>query len=225
MATEHNYFFGGGRLFWRPLSASGALGEETEIGAVTDISVTSETQTVELLGRDNGPAEVVAEATLRRDYTLTFTTGNTSSENVAKFLYGSVKTKNYIAGYTYRNGRTLTAFSDSASYAAGDTVINGGAIYEALGAISAGAFDAEEWKRLGSATIKRVSAGTQTNIRGQARFESANIEGTPCVLTIYRVSLAPSGDLSLIGENFRTLVFSGKIQRTENGLLDYDEEE
>ncbi|MDR2152767.1 MAG: hypothetical protein LBO72_08100 [Helicobacteraceae bacterium] len=220
-----NYFFAGGRLYWRPINtATNALGEEVEIGTVQDISITSESQTVELLSRDNGPAEVVAEAVLRRDYTLAFTTGDTNRDNLARFLFGSVKTKTYVAGDTYRNGKTLSAFSDSAAYVAGDTVIEDGAIYEAIGAVSAGTFDADEWKRLGSATVNRVSASTQKNVVGQARFVSANLEGTPCEITIYKVSLSPSGDLSMIGQEFRTLVFTGKIQRTAQGVLDYDED-
>src|SRR4029077_4793012 len=56
---------------------------------------------------------------------------------------------------TSRNAQKLIAvryFSASANYATGDFVVQAGALYAAKGAITAGAFNASQWTRIGAAT-------------------------------------------------------------------------
>jgi hypothetical protein len=211
-------FIGGGRLYFAPVNKStGAIGEESEIGYVQDISLDVETQTAELISRDNGAAEVVAEAVTKRDYTITFTTGNVEAANKAKFLFASQTTKIYVAGNTYRNGKTLSNFSASESYAAGDTVIQGASIYEAIGAITAGAFDADEWIRLGNTQFTRLSAGKVASVIGKLRFDGVPLDGKKTTLICHKVSLSPSGSMAFIGDEYQQLVFTGKCQKNADG--------
>ena len=63
----------------------------------------------------------------------------------------------------------------------------------------------------GAITYKRVAAFKQTQIEGFLRFVSDNPAGQQQELQIWRVSLTPSGDTGLIGDDWSTLGFSGEI--------------
>jgi len=63
----------------------------------------------------------------------------------------------------------------------------------------------------GAITYKRVAAFKQTQVEGFLRFVSDNPAGGQQELQIWRVSLTPSGDTGLIGDDWSTLGFSGEI--------------
>jgi hypothetical protein len=210
-------YLAGGKLYWTPDNAQ----QEELIGYSQDISIGVETQTAERLSRDNGPAEVVAQAAIKRDYTLTFTTGNAAAANLARYFYGTPIAKTWQALDVYPlNNQTLSAFDSSEDYEAGDTVINTDGIYAANTSVSAGAFDATQWTRLGGATVTKISANKLNKIAGKAKFVSEPIDGTRKIFVFYRVSLSPSGELSLIGDEYANLTFSGTLQKTEAGVFD-----
>jgi hypothetical protein len=220
MPIETNHYIAGGRLYF---TVDG--GVEREIGDITDANLSVETETAECLSRSHGAAEVVAEAVRRRDYTLTFTTTNLSSANLAAYFYGSTRTKTYTDGDTYHDGRPLADFDASYSYAAGDLVIRSGGVYEALGAVAAGAWDESEWKRTGGAAVKITSANKVSKITGKLRIDGEPLDGKKIVIVAYRVTLRPSGDLALMGDEYSQLVFEGKLQRADEGVFDIYEEE
>ncbi|MDR1451368.1 MAG: hypothetical protein LBI57_03425 [Helicobacteraceae bacterium] len=213
---EKNYYLAGGRLYFTLEEQA-----EREIGDIIDATIAVETETAECLSRSNGAAEVVAESVRKRDYTLTFTTTNLSTANLSAYFYGSTAAdKTYAPGEIYRNGKTLALFDEEEAYDEGDTVIENGAIYEAPGSIAAGTFDADEWKRLGSASVKVTRANANNKIIGSLRIEGEPTDGKKISFIVYRISLAPSGAFSLMGDEYAQLVFSGKIQRTDRGVFD-----
>jgi hypothetical protein len=219
MAIEENGYIAGGRLYFTQEG-----GEEREIGRIIDASLTVESTTAECLSRSNGAAEVVGEAVTRRDYNLTFTTTNVSTANLATYFYGATRQKTYLEGDAYHNGKVLTDFDSSDAYAQGDLVIHNANIYEAISAISAGAWDETEWTKLGGATVKITSANKVSKITGKLRIAGEPLDGKKLTIIAYRVNLSPSGDFALMGDEYSQLVFEGALQRAPEGVFDIYEE-
>jgi hypothetical protein len=214
-ALNENHYLSGGKLYFTPED-----GAEELIGNTIDINIAIETQTAECLSRDNGAAEVVAEAVIRRDYTITFTTTNTASANLARFFYASEHNLVFAAGDTYLNGKEIEAFDPDTDYLGGEVILHGGKIYEVPNPIEAGAFDESEWTLLGGASVRKLTANAKSKIAGRLRFESSPLAGDKETIIAYKVSLAPSGNVQLVGDQFRELVFNGKCQRTADGVID-----
>ena len=63
----------------------------------------------------------------------------------------------------------------------------------------------------------RLKALAQTSIEGFMRFVSDNPVGNQQELQIWRVSLTPSGDTAMIGDDWSTLAFTGEILKDEAG--------
>lgn len=68
-----------------------------------------------------------------------------------------------------------------------------------------------------AADYTEVQAFANTQIEGKMRFVSDNPAGGNQELEIWRVSLAPSGDTAMIGEDWSTLGFTGEILKDETG--------
>ena len=66
-------------------------------------------------------------------------------------------------------------------------------------------------------TYTKLKALAQTSIEGFMRFVSDNPVGNQQELQIWRVSLTPSGDTAMIGDDWSTLAFTGEILKDETG--------
>ena len=71
-----------------------------------------------------------------------------------------------------------------------------------------------------SVTYTKVKAFKQTQVEGFFRFVSDNPAGGQQELQIWRLSLTPSGDTGLIGEDWSTLGFSGEILKDATNHAD-----
>lgn len=60
-----------------------------------------------------------------------------------------------------------------------------------------------------------IKAFAQTQVEGRLRFVSDNPAGQQQELEIWRVSLTPSGDTAMIGDDWSTLGFSGEVLKDE----------
>lgn len=69
----------------------------------------------------------------------------------------------------------------------------------------------------GDVTYTEVQAFKNTQVEGKLRFVSDNPAGTQQELEIWRCSLTPSGDTSMIGDDWSTLGFVGEILKDEIG--------
>jgi hypothetical protein len=72
----------------------------------------------------------------------------------------------------------------------------------------------------GAVTYTKIKAFAQTQVEGMLRFVSDNPAGLQQELEIWRVSLTPSGDTAMIGDDWSTLGFSGEILKDETGHPD-----
>lgn len=66
----------------------------------------------------------------------------------------------------------------------------------------------------------KLKAISQNSIEGFMRFVSDNPVGNQQELQIWSVSLTPSGDTAMIGDDWSTLAFSGEILKDESGHPD-----
>lgn len=69
----------------------------------------------------------------------------------------------------------------------------------------------------GAITYTKIKAFAQTQVEGFLRFVSDNPAGTQQELQIWRVSLSPTGDTAMIGEDWSTLGFTGEILKDASG--------
>jgi len=70
------------------------------------------------------------------------------------------------------------------------------------------------------AEYTEVQAFKETQVEGKLRFVSDNPAGGQQELEIWRVSLTPSGDTAMIGDDWSTLGFTGEILKDESGHPD-----
>ena len=66
-------------------------------------------------------------------------------------------------------------------------------------------------------TYTEVRAFKNTQVEGMLRFVSDNPAGKQLEVQIWRVSLTPSGDTSMIGDDWSTLGFTGEVLKDESG--------
>jgi hypothetical protein len=69
-------------------------------------------------------------------------------------------------------------------------------------------------------TYYTIDAFAETQLEGRVRFVSDNPAGTDMELEIWRVSLTPEGDTSLIGDDWVTLSFTGEVLKDETNHPD-----
>ena len=67
-----------------------------------------------------------------------------------------------------------------------------------------------------ASSYSEIRAFKQTQLEGKLRFVSDNPAGTQQELQIWRVSLAPTGDTALIGDDWSTLAFTGEVLKDES---------
>jgi len=134
-------------------------------------------------------------------------TGEIPSDGVGVVVTNAAGTTTYVEGTDYtidtslkddKIGRIL--FLDGGSISDGDDV-----------RVTYG-FDHPEYSK--------IQAFKNTQVEGMFRFVSDNPVGTNQELEIWRVSLTPSGDTSLIGDDWSTLSFTGEILKDEVGHPD-----
>jgi hypothetical protein len=71
-----------------------------------------------------------------------------------------------------------------------------------------------------ASTYTTIQAFKNTQMEGKLRFVSDNPVGTQMELQVWRCSLAPDGDTSMIGDDWSTLGFTGEILKDEVGHPD-----
>jgi hypothetical protein len=66
-----------------------------------------------------------------------------------------------------------------------------------------------------ASTYYTIDAFAETEVEGRLRFVSDNPAGIDLELEVWRVSVSPDGDTSLIGDDWSTLQFTGEILKDE----------
>ena len=157
-----------------------------------------------------GYVQVATSGTFQNAEVITVASKTATLNAAPVFVPGVLKvtdtagTTTYVAGTDYKVDTTLK-----------DDVIGRIWILEG-GAITDGQALEVTYGCVGY-TYKVVRAFKETQVEGFLRFVSGNPAGGQRELRIWRVSLTPTGDTALIGEDWATLGFTGEILKDEVG--------
>jgi hypothetical protein len=142
------------------------------------------------------------------DATVNSTTGGTAGTGTPiVFVQDATGTTTYIAGTDYE---ISTSLKDDVigriKILSGGTIVEGESLHVTYG--------------YAETTYHTLKAYQQTQVEGTLRFVSDNPAGDNRELSIWRCSLTPSGDTAMIGDDWSTLGFAGKILKDETGHPD-----
>jgi len=127
--------------------------------------------------------------------------------------------KRDISAVTVTNVAGTTTFVNGSDYILDTTLKDDkiGRIYIPVGSTIPEASIVHVDYTCASCTYTEVRAFKQTQVEGKLRFVSDNPAGKQMEVQIWRVSLTPSGDTAMIGDDWSTLGFTGEILKDEAG--------
>lgn len=160
-----------------------------------------------------GYIQVAATGTFQNAETITVTTKTATLSAAPVFVPGVLKVTNTAGTTTYTAGTDYVVSTTNK-----DDVI--GRIWFPETSTIVDAADVKVTFGCVGYTYKVVRAFKETQVEGFLRFVSGNPAGGQRELKIWRVSLTPTGDTALIGEDWTTLGFTGEILKDETGHPD-----
>ena len=160
-----------------------------------------------------GYIQVAATGTFQNAETITVTTKTATLSAAPVFVPGVLKVTNTAGTTTYTAGTDYIVSTTNK-----DDVI--GRIWFPETSTIVDASDVKVTFGCVGYTYKVVRAFKETQVEGFLRFVSGNPAGGQRELKIWRVSLTPTGDTALIGEDWATLGFTGEILKDETGHPD-----
>ena len=245
MATSpntDNYTLGKGVVYFDKLEGATYMGER-DLGNAPEFSFNIALEKLEHFSSRGGLKSKDKEIISQITPGITFTLDELSKENLAMLTLAdiveitqttaSVTNESHIArldkrvSLAYRDisAVTVTDAGAATTFVQGqdyeiDTELKDDAIGRILILASGSITEAlplEISYTYGTLTYTQIQAFNNTVIEGRLRFVSDNPVGTQQELEIWRVSLTPSGDTAMIGDDWSTLGFTGEILKDSNG--------
>lgn len=249
--TSNQYLISRGRVYFDPYDANEALTGEIDLGNCPGVNITISTEKKDHYASTTGLRQKDKTWNLQVDRTGTLTCDNFSPSNAALWLSGTIEKKTQAAtpvadelrtvipGRQYQLGatsanplgvRNVTAVTvkntaGTTTYVAGtdynvDTATGRVQIIEG-GAITAGPVHFGYTPV--AATFESVKSGAKAELTGALRIVSDNPDGDNRDWYLPKVTLTPSGDLSLIaeGDDVVTMEFGLEALKPANGEAIY----
>ena len=249
--TSNEYQIPRGRLYWDPRNALDQLTGEEEFGNCPSFNISIETEKLEHFSSQTGLREKDGSWVIQVDRTGSLTCDNFSPSNAALWLSGTLETKSQTAtpvvdeertvikGRQYQLGattanplgvRNVTAVTvkneaGTTTYAAGTDynvdletgrvqILEGGTIV--AGKVQFGYTPV-------AATFESVKSGGKAELTGALRVVSDNAAGGNRDWYLPKVTLTPSGDLTLVaeGDDVVTMEFGLEALKPANGEAIY----
>lgn len=212
---------------------------ERYLGNTTEFNITIESENLDHYDSDNGVKTKDDSVVLQITRNGTLTTDNMSKENLALFFLGDISTvtqtstpvvaealNGVVKGYFYQLGKT-TANPQGVRNVSAVAVKKGGTTYvantdyvldAALGRIQileTGSIAANDNLTVdytpAANTRERISTNSSASLTGSLRFVAKNPKGTQRDFVIPKVTLRPTGDFVLKGEDWQSASFSVEI--------------
>lgn len=165
-------------------------------------------------------AENLALLSMADITTVTQTSGTATNEaHTAHVGMRFELTKREISAVTVTNVAGTTTYVNGTDYIIDTTLKDDeiGRIYIPVGSsITDGSVVHVDYS-YAATTYKEVRAFKNTQVEGMLRFVSDNPAGKQMQVQIWRVSLTPAGDTSMIGDDWSTLGFTGEVLKDESG--------
>lgn len=235
-----NYVLGRGKLFFDPFAPStrNRTGERY-FGNTTEFNLTIESESLDHFDSDQGVRTKDDSVILELTRTGAMTTDNISEENAALFVLGEVSeitqtstpvvAENQgvaLVGRFYQMGATtanpqgvrgvtaVTVKADIATAVLG-TDYNVDLDLGRIEILEGGAFTGTEELIVDytpdANTRKRVTTSASASVEGAVRFIAYNAKGKQKDVYIPYVTLQPTGDWSLKGDDWQTMGFSVEV--------------
>lgn len=249
--SENNYTIGRGEIWFDRFINQETLIERGEryLGNTPSMSVTHEPETIEHFSSDRGFKDKDESVTLRNNISLSFSTDNINSSNIALFFSGRSRTLAVAAepagvstftrvakGLTYQVGvsdanpsglRTLTSVVVKEGLT---TLVEGtdysvdlelGRVTLLAGGTAVTTGDTITVEYVAPAQNRQQIMSGKDAVGGTMRFISYNAMGVKLDYFFPYVKLRPSGEFALKGDDFQVLNFNVEILKLENRELVY----
>lgn len=247
----NQYLISRGRVYFDPFDASEQLTGEIDLGNCPGVNITIKTDTKDHFSSQTGLRQKDASWTLQVDRTGKLTCDNFSPANAALWLAGRVtkktqaatpvagESRTVIPGRQYQLGATAAnplgvrnVTGVAVKNAAGTTTYVAGTDYNvdlatgrvqilSTGAITAGIVKFDYTPV--AASFDSVQSGGEAKLSGALRIVSDNAAGGNRDWYLPKVTLSPSGDLTLVaeGDNVVTMEFGLEALKPANGEAIY----
>ena len=235
-----NYVLGRGKLFFDPFApGTRTRTGERYFGNTTEFNMTIESESLDHFDSDQGVRTKDDSVILELTRTGAMTTDNISEENAALFILGELSEVTQestpvvaeslgaaLPGRFYQLGNTVTnpqgvrgvsavsVLADAATATAG-TDYNLDAELGRIEIIDGGIFTGAEELIVDytptANTRKRVTTSSSASVEGAVRFIAFNAKGKQKDVYIPYVTLQPTGDWSLKGDDWQAMGFSVEV--------------
>jgi len=235
-----NYVLGRGKLFFDPFApGTRTRTGERYFGNTTEFNLTIESESLDHFDSDQGVRTKDDSVILELTRTAALTTDNISEENAALFVLGEISevtqestpvvSENLgaaLPGRFYQLGNTVTnpqgvrgvtavsVMADTISAVSG-TDYNLDAELGRIEIIDGGVFTGAEELIVDytptANTRKRVTTSSSASVEGAVRFIAFNAKGKQKDVYIPYVTLQPTGDWSLKGDDWQAMGFSVEV--------------
>jgi len=235
-----NYVLGRGKLFFDPFApGTRTRTGERYFGNTTEFNLTIESESLDHFDSDQGVRTKDDSVILELTRTGAMTTDNISEENAALFILGELSEVTQestpvvaeslgaaLPGRFYQLGNTVTnpqgvrgvsavsVLADAATATAG-TDYNLDAELGRIEIIDGGIFTGAEELIVDytptANTRKRVTTSSSASVEGAVRFIAFNAKGKQKDVYIPYVTLQPTGDWSLKGDDWQAMGFSVEV--------------
>lgn len=230
-----NFVLGKGIPYFSRKLADGTYEGERDLGNTTDMTLSSDVKFIEHYSSRSGMKQKDKKMPEQVDAKIAFTLDEINMDNLALWALGEQATVTQEAGtglsvtVTSKKGRyfdlgkrdvstvTIAAYDIDDDFVV-DAAI--GRVYIPLTSAIADETEITVGFSCAATTYQRVSGLSETEVEGFFRFVSDNPVGPNYELKVWRVLLSPTGDLSLIGDNWMELKFEGELLSDQTGHPD-----
>lgn len=240
MADTKNYVLGRGKVYFDPHAEGTTTGTgERYLGNTTEFNLSIESETLDHFDSDEGVRSKDKSVILELNRSGSLTTDNISEENVALFVLGEVQT--VIQAGTAVTGEALGAVIPDRYYQLGQDAANPQGVRDVTavtvtfgattavlgtdyeldttlarvhfleGGLADGATAATVSYTPTANTRQRVVTSGAATIQGSLRYVAYNAAGRQKDVYAPLVSLQPTGDLALKGDDWQNMSFSVEI--------------
>lgn len=232
--NKADLLLGKGKVYLDRFDSSGNKTGERFLGEVEAFELTPNDERIKKYSHATAAAPLIADALVRRTYTLKMTVGEFSKENFALALMGDVSAlaqgsgsvsaeavAGVLQGYYYKlayrqvSAVVVNGTGGTPTYVAGtdyevDAVT--GRIYIIPGGSITDAIDLEVDYDYAADTSETVRGGTSSTIEGLVRFIGDPSQGPKWEVEVWKASISPTGTIALIGDDFANAEISAEVE-------------
>jgi len=233
--STENFVLGKGVPYFSRKLDDGSYEGERDLGNTTDMTLSSDVKFIEHYSSRSGMKQKDKKIAEQVDAKISFTLDEVNTDNLALWAMGdteavtqaadtaltvefaSKKGRYFDLGYRNVLNVAITGKTEGEDFVVDAEV---GRIFIPEDSTIVDDADTTVTFDCETASYTKIKGLKETEIEGFFRFVSDNPVGQNFELKVWRVLLSPSGDLSLIGDNWMELKFEGELMADQNNHAD-----